>query len=222
LSPGQIRGASEPEKLNDAPEEFPLSHFIRFFFVIEMSALFVSIKYISREEEKMPIHLEDVNVASDIAGPSSALIIPCYMCPAVTVAVREKQPFIQLFSHFLKSPPFERYIETLQSRLKDNGIRTAVFKSNFIHQWFLCMWTSGRRRKLMRQIEQYDSVIVLGCDSATETVRALLKAEDGKVVQGMKVTGFMNAKMRFHLPFNIFFEDCKVIPFTQQKTDCDN
>ena len=74
----------------------------------------------------------------------------------------------------------------------------------------------------MRQIEQYDSVIVLGCDSATETVRALLKAEDGKVVQGMKVTGFMNAKMRFHLPFNISFEDCKVIPFTQQKTDCDN
>lgn len=170
----------------------------------------------------MPIHLDDMNVISIIKGQSSALIVPCYMCPAVTVAVREKKPFIQLFRHFLKSPPFEQYIKTLQSNLKENGVSSTVFKSHFVHQWFLCMWSSGRRKKLMRQLEQYDHVIVLGCDSATETVRDLIQADEDKVVQGMEVTGFMNAKMRFHLPGNVSFEDCRVIPLTEQKADCDN
>jgi hypothetical protein len=38
----------------------------------------------------MPIHLDDLDVVSEVAGLSSALIVPCNMCPAVTVAVREK------------------------------------------------------------------------------------------------------------------------------------
>jgi len=165
----------------------------------------------------MPIHLDEVNVTAEISEKCSALIIPCYMCPAVTVAVKEEKPFLQLFSHFLKSPPFERYIVALKSHLKENGVSSSVFKSHFVHQWFLCMWTSGRREKLKRQLEAYDYVIVLGCDSATETVRELIPEDDDKVIQGMEVTGFMNAKMRFHLPCNISFEDCKVIPLSQQK-----
>ena len=70
--------------------------------------------------EKMPIHLDDVNVISKITRQCSALIVPCYLCPAVTVAVRDQKPFLQLFSHFLKSPPFERYIKRLQSELIKN------------------------------------------------------------------------------------------------------
>ena len=170
----------------------------------------------------MPIHLDDVNVISKTTWQSSALIIPCYMCPAVTVAVKEEKPFLQFFSHFLKSPSFERYIKTLQSNLEENGVSSSVFKSHFVHQWFLCMWSSGRRKKLQRQIEQYDYVIVLGCDSATETVRDLINKDDVKVIQGMKVTGFMNAKMRFHLPGDVSFKDCKVIPLIQQKKSYDN
>lgn len=165
----------------------------------------------------MPIHLDEVNVAAKISEQCSVLIVPCYMCPAVTVAVKEEEPFFQLFSHFLKSPPFERYIRTLQSDLKENGVSSSVFKSHFVHQWFLCMWSLGRRKKLMRQLQEYNYVIVLGCDSATETVRDLVKADECKVIQGMEVTGFMNAKLRFHLPGKICFEDCKVIPLTQQK-----
>ncbi len=169
----------------------------------------------------MPIHLDNVDVVSKITGQGSALIIPCYMCPAVTVAVNDEKPFLQLFSHFLKSPPFERYIKTLQSDLSENGVSSTVFKSHFVHQWFLCMWTSGRRKKLARQLGRFDYVIVLGCDSATETVQNLLQTDDSKVIQGMEVTGFMNAKMRFHLPGDVSFEDCKVIPLAQQKTDVD-
>jgi hypothetical protein len=164
----------------------------------------------------MPIHLNDLDVVSEVAGLSSALIVPCNMCPAVTVAVREERPFLQLFKRFLKSAPFERHIRALQSRLREEGINTKVFESNLPHQWFMCMWTSGRRKKLQRQVKQYEAVIVFGCESATETVREAVKSTDCKVIEGMAVAGIMNAIPRFHLPGSVSFEDCKVVPFSQQ------
>jgi hypothetical protein len=139
----------------------------------------------------------------------------------VTVAVRERKPFMQFFTRFLKSPPFEQYIRALQSRLEEKGVTTAVFKSNIPHQWFMCMWTSGQRRKLEERAKQYDAVIVLGCDSATETVRAVVQSTDCRVIEGMKVAGIMNAKLRFHLPGNVSFEDCKIIPISQHTKDTD-
>ena len=162
----------------------------------------------------MPLHFDDLDVVSEVAGLSSALIVPCYMCPAVTVAVREKKPFIQLFRHFLKSAPFEQYLRTLQSRLKENGVNSKVFKSIPSHQWFMCMWTSGRRKKLQKCAEQYDAVIVLGCESATETVRDVVK--NCKVIEGMKKAGIMNAQIRFHLPGNVSFENCKTVLISQR------
>lgn len=167
----------------------------------------------------MPIHLDDLDVATETEGLRSALIIPCYMCPAVAVAAKEKKPFIQLLSHFLKSPPFEKHIKSLQSFLSERGVEVQVFKSHFINQWFLCMWTSGRRKKLKRELDKYESAIILGCDSATETVRDLVDAKSCKVIQGMKVVGFMNAKMKFSLPCNISFEDCRVVPISREETE---
>ena len=119
----------------------------------------------------MPIHFEDQDVAPEVAGLRSALIVPCNLCPAVTVATRENRPFMRFFRSPLKSAPFEEYLERLQSRLREKGVSTEVFRSNLYHQWFMCMWTSRRRKKLEKQAENYDAVIVLGCDSATETVR---------------------------------------------------
>ena len=165
----------------------------------------------------MPIHLNDLDVVSEVAGLSSALIVPCNMCPAITVAVREEKPFIEFFRSFLKSAPFERHIRALQSRLRENGVKTEVFKSNLPHQWFLCMWTSGRRKKLQNYAKQHEAVIVLGCDTATETVRDSTKSTDCKLIEGMEVTGFMNAKLKLHMPGNVSFEDCKIISMSQHK-----
>jgi hypothetical protein len=165
----------------------------------------------------MPIHFNDIDVVSEVAGLSSALIVPCNMCPAVTVAVREKKPFIQLLRSFLKSVPFDLYLKALQSRLSENGVKTKVFRSIPYHQWFMCMWTSRKRKKLKNCAEQYDAVIVLGCPSATETVRNVVKSDDCKVVEGMKVSGIMNAELGFHLPANVSFKNCKTVPISQQK-----
>ena len=167
----------------------------------------------------MPIHFNDLDVVSEVSGLSSALIVPCYMCPAVTVAVREKKPFIRFFRNFLKSAPFEQYMTTLGSRLKEHGVKTKVFKSIPSHEWFMCMWTSGKRKKLQKCAEPYDAVIVLGCDSATETVREAVKSTDCKVVEGMEVAGIMNAQIRFHLPGNVSFENCRTVPISQRKSE---
>jgi hypothetical protein len=160
----------------------------------------------------MPIHLKDLDVVQQAEGLNSALIVPCNMCPAVSVAVREKKPFLQVFRSFFKSAPFEKYLKTLQSRLLKEGIHTEVFKSNLYHQWFMCMWTSAKRKKLLKEAEKYDAVIVLGCGSATETVRDSLRSTDCKVIEGMEVAGIMNAKLRFRFPCDISFADCKVTP----------
>ncbi len=167
----------------------------------------------------MPIHFNDLDVVSEVTGLNSALIVPCNMCPAVTVAVREKKPFIQFFRSFLKSVPFEQYMGTLQSRLREKGVITKVFKNYIPHQWFMCMWTSEKRKKLQKCAKQYDAVIVLGCESATETVRDVVKSNDCKVIEGMEVTGIMNAQLRFHLPGNVSFENCKIVPISQKKKE---
>jgi len=165
----------------------------------------------------MPLYLEDLDVRSEVKESSSALIVPCNMCPAVTVAMREKKPFLRLLNHFLRSAPFDDYITALQDRLQEQGVRTKVFKSNIPHQWFLCMWTATRQKKLGRYAKKYETVIVLGCESATETVRDSVKSNNCKVVEGMKTTGIMNTKLSFQLPCDICFKDSRIIPLSPQK-----
>ena len=160
----------------------------------------------------MPIHFSDVDVIPELEGVGSALVVPCYMCPAATVAVREHRPFMQLHKSLVASAPFEEYVAALQARLGDEGIETEVFKSRLYHQWFLCMWSVRRRRKLRDRACDHDAVVVLGCESATATVREAAASTGCRIVEGMQVTGIMNAKMRVRVPGNITFEECAIVP----------
>ena len=58
------------------------------------------------------------------------------------------------------------------------------------------------------------AVIVLGCDSATETVREAAAGFDCKIIEGMKVVGIMNAHLSVHRPGNVSFDRCKVVPIS--------
>jgi hypothetical protein len=167
----------------------------------------------------MPIHFTDLDVLSQVDEGSSALIVPCTMCPAATMAVREERPFLQLFRSPFKSPPLERYIAALRSQLADKGVRTQVFKSRLYHQWFLCMWTAGRRKKLHKHAGRHDALVVLGCDSATQTVQEAAEGSNCKVIEGMKVSGIMNAHLRVHLPADVSFKSCKIVPISGHRHD---
>ena len=57
-------------------------------------------------------------------------------------------------------------------------------------------------------------MIVLGCDSATETVPGAVEASGCKVIEGMKVSGIMNVQLGFRLPGNIGFESCRIVPIS--------
>ena len=69
----------------------------------------------------MPFYLRESDVLPRVAGLSSVLIVPCRFCPAASLAVREKKPYIQLFRHFLRTEAYESFIKTLRRRLRDEG-----------------------------------------------------------------------------------------------------
>jgi hypothetical protein len=160
----------------------------------------------------MPIHLNDLNVVSEVEGLGSALIVACNMCAGASLAMKENKPFMQVFGSLLKSPPLVRHIRRLQSQLREKGVKTKWFKGGVIQQFFLCLSTSRHRKKLQKYAKKYEAVIVLGSDSAIETVRDSVKGTNCNVVIGMEVGGIMNTKPRFHSPCNISFEDSKIIP----------
>ena len=169
----------------------------------------------------MPIHFNYVDLDTDVSGLKNALIVPCIMCPAVTVSIREKQPLMKLFRSFFKSAPFEGYLRALQTQLSEKGIKSDIFNSRLYQNWFLCMWSSARRKKLERYAQGYEAVIVLGCDSATKTVRDAIQSSNCKVIEGMKVGGLTNAKMKVRFPANISFEDVQIVPLPKQETGKD-
>jgi len=163
----------------------------------------------------MPIHFHDVDLTAEISGLKSALIVPCIMCPAVTVAIRERKPLIRFFRNPFKSAPFEQYLKSQQQRLTEHGVKNDVFKSRMYQHWFLCMWSVKRRKKLSEQAKRYQAVIVLGCASAVETVRDATKSTDCKVIAAMEVEGLTNARLKFDFPDKVSFEDVKIVPMPQ-------
>jgi hypothetical protein len=154
----------------------------------------------------MPLYLNELDVVPELARFQSVLIVPCRFCPAASLAMKENKPYIELFRRFLRTASYERYIRSLQARLAEEGVKTSVFETRLPHQFFLCMWTSARREELARRARQHDAVLVLGCDSATETVRDACRASGRPVFQGMEVEGLVNFKPKLHFPCNVRLE----------------
>lgn len=160
----------------------------------------------------MPAHLKNVDVVSKVTGLNSALIVACNMCAGASCAMEEGKPFLQPFKNFLKSPPLERHINRLQSQLGKNGLKTKWFRGGIIQQFFLCLWTSRQRRKFQECAKEYQTAIVLGCDSAFQTIRDSVQGTDCKVIEGTEFKGIMNAKTKVHFPLNVSFEESKIAP----------
>lgn len=162
----------------------------------------------------MPFYLKAADVMPQVAGLRSVLIVPCRFCPAASLAVREKAPYIELFRRFLRTEAYERFIRALKSRLEYLGIRTAVFDSRMPHQYVACMWSPKRRRELARQAAEFEGVIVLGCDAATETVREAIGSTDCRIIQGMEIEGIMSILPTVRFPFNVSIELQGITPVT--------
>lgn len=154
----------------------------------------------------MPFYLEEIDFVSELSGCNSVLIVPCRFCPAASAAVKNDEPYIEFFRRLFKTASYERQIDSMQSRLEKEGIKTRVFRSNFFHQFVLCMWTERRRRKLLKEATQHEAVVVMGCDAAFEVVAEALKSTDCQVIHGMRTEGIMNVIPEFRLPGNILLK----------------
>ncbi len=150
----------------------------------------------------MPFYLKEKDVVPEVVGFKSALIVPCRFCPAASLAVRGNQPFIELLRGHLKTECYEEFIANLRSRLKRQGVRTGVFGSS-IFSYAHCMWTSGKREKLLSRASEYEAVVVLGCDGAYESVCDIVKSADCVVLHGMESEGILSLTTKFGWPFKI-------------------
>ena len=161
----------------------------------------------------MPFCLDVKDVVPEVANFESVLIVPCRFCPAASMAVKSNEPYIEFPRRSLKTASYERLIKSMKHGFEERGIRTSVFKSNLLHQFVLCMWTSRRRKKLLERAKEFDAVVVMGCEAAVQTVRNALESSACQVVPGMRAEGIMSIQPRLSLPCNISLELEGVTPY---------
>ena len=167
----------------------------------------------------MPVYLKDKNKFPELEKFKSVLIVPCRFCPAASMAVRKNKPYFEFLWKVLKTAPYEQLIDTIKSNLEKKGVKTDVFKSRLLHQFVVCMWTSRRRKTLLKRASNYEAVVVMGCEAAVQTVCDSLETTSCKVYQGMRSEGIMTIKPSLNFPANISLELDKIIPLVHQTKD---
>jgi len=164
----------------------------------------------------MPVYLKDVTDFSELERFASVLIVPCRFCPAASLAVRRNAPYFELLKNFLKTASYEQYLQTIQSDLEKKGVKADIFKIYWPHQFVVCMWTSRRLKKLMQRAGNYDAVVVMGCETAVQTIHDAVGSTSCSVFQGMRSEGIMSIKPLFHFPCNISLELSRVTPLVHR------
>jgi len=153
----------------------------------------------------MPIYLEHRDIRPELAGCRSVLIVPCPVCPAISLAVRSGEPYIDVFRGFLTTPAYVRSIEALRGCLQAMPVSVTVCRVDFPIP-LMCMWTRWQRERLAVQARQHEAVVVLGCDSAARTVELSVAPVGCRVVKGMRVAGIVSVTPAFHWPGRITLE----------------
>ncbi len=167
----------------------------------------------------MPVYLKEISDFSELEGSESVLIVPCRFCPAASMAIRRDAPYFQFLTRFLTTESYEQYLEEVKTGLEEKGIRADIFRSHLPHQFVVCMWTSRRRKKLAETAEGYDALVVMGCETAAQTIYESVKETSCQIYKGMRTEGIMSIKPLFHLPLNISLELTAVTPLVYQSAD---
>ena len=150
----------------------------------------------------MPLHLEPLDLLERLQSYRSVLIVSCPVCPPASLASDDDAPFIEFFKHGIKTPAYEKYLDTLRDSLEHEGTRTGVFTS-YLPCPTTCMWTAGQRKRLLKRAKEYDAALVMGCASAQCTVEETLKETDCDTILGMRLAGIINARLEFEFPLNV-------------------
>ena len=161
----------------------------------------------------MPFILETRDVLPEVAGFTSVLIVPCRFCPAASMAVHCDEAYIEFPRRALTTASYERQITEMKDRFTERGINAEVFRSRFLHQFVLCMWTARRRRALLERARDFDAVVVMGCEAAVATVRSTLASTHCEVIPGLRSEGIMSIQPKLSLPFTVRLELEGITPY---------
>ena len=153
----------------------------------------------------MPVNLTPRDVSADLTGFDSVLIASCPVCPPMCLAMQKKEPFIEFFKHGIKTSAFEDYIRSTRDLLEERGVRTGVF-SIHVPTPMMCLWTKKQRARLLRRAKDYEAVLILACDSGTESAKDALKETDCQVIQALEMDGVINATTSINFPLTVVME----------------
>ena len=153
----------------------------------------------------MPVNVTPRDVSADLAGFDSVLIASCPVCPPMCLAMQKKEPFIEFFKHGIKTAAFEDHIRTIRNSLAKRGVRTGVFS---IHAPtpMMCLWTKRQRARLLKRAKDYEAVLILACDSGTESATDALKDTDCQIIQSLNMNGVINATTSIRFPLTVVME----------------
>jgi hypothetical protein len=154
----------------------------------------------------MPLHMEPKDVSGELAETESVLIVSCPVCPPISLAMQRNSPFLEVFRSGLNTGAFEDYIRSIRQPLEARGVKTGVYRT-YAPCPTMCLWTNGQRDRFRRRALDYETVVVLGCNTARYTVQNALRDTDCTVVQAMRTIGMTNAALKFELPLTIKLED---------------
>ena len=166
----------------------------------------------------MPFCFEAKDVLPEVESYKSVLIVPCRFCPAASMAVKNNEPYIEFPRRFLKTAAYERELAGMKNSFEERGIKTSVFKSRFLHQFVLCMWTARRRNALLERAREFEAVVVIGCEAAVATVRSTLESTACHVIPGLRSEGIMSIQPKFSLPCNLSLDLESVTPYVHTET----
>ena len=153
----------------------------------------------------MPVNLTPRDVSADLAKFDSVLIASCPVCPPMCLAMKKQEPFIEFFKHGIKTAAFEDHIQSIRESLKERGVKTGVFS---IHAPtpMMCLWTKRQRDRLLKRAGDYEAVLIMACDSGTESAKDALKDTDCEIVQALNMDGVINATTSIRFPMTIVME----------------
>lgn len=154
----------------------------------------------------MPINLEPTDVSGSLEDVSSVLIVYCPVCPQFSLAMQKDLPWIEFFKSGLKTGALEDHINEIRDPLEKRGVRVGVFTMR-LPLPTMCLWTKGQRQRLLKHAKDYETVVVLGCDSAAFTAQQVLRDTDCHVVAGMRTVGITNATVTHRFPLTFELQD---------------
>ncbi len=166
----------------------------------------------------MPLHLKPLDMAAELEGYESVLIVSCPICPPVSLATDTGSPLIEFFKNGIKTGAYEDHLRDMREALEQRGVRTGVFTS-YLPCTAMCLWTAGQRKRLLKRANGYQAAVVMGCESARYTVEETLKETDCAVLLAMQLVGITNAKLKFKLPLTVELGDLSRIDANEQREE---